>query len=173
MSNINEGNTNVERNEDEANRWHRTQRSPTIVSSGSSLDSFLMDFQGGADFLDGMNVALDSSDISDGNRDELLFDETSQLVMQINTVSSSSLLDQQNTYVNASASHVMQRVASSDQHVLPTSSSVAAASSNVPEFLYQLTKMLAQDNREVIEWSNGTFHTSRALFGIDLREPER
>lgn len=26
----------------------------------------------------------------------------------------------------------------------------------VPEFLYQLTKMLTDNNREVIEWSNGT-----------------
>ena len=25
----------------------------------------------------------------------------------------------------------------------------------VPEFLYQLTKMLTDDNREIIEWSNG------------------
>ena len=157
MSNINEGNTNVERNEDEANRWHRTQRSPTIVSSGSSLDSFLMDFQGGADFLDGMNEAMDNGVFSEGNRGELVIDEASQLLAtQISTLSSGSLLDRQKTYVNASASHVMQRVASSDQLVLPTSSSVAAASSNVPEFLYQLTKMLAQDNREVIEWSNGT-----------------
>lgn len=27
---------------------------------------------------------------------------------------------------------------------------------SVPEFLYQLTKMLTDDNKEIIEWSNGT-----------------
>lgn len=31
----------------------------------------------------------------------------------------------------------------------------SAPGSSVPEFLYQLTKMLTEDNREVIEWSNG------------------
>jgi hypothetical protein len=32
----------------------------------------------------------------------------------------------------------------------------AAASNSIPEFLYQLTKMLSGDNRGIIEWSNGT-----------------
>jgi hypothetical protein len=31
----------------------------------------------------------------------------------------------------------------------------------VPEFLYQLTKMLTDNNREVIEWSNGTANAIR------------
>merc|ERR1712232_1075128 len=33
--------------------------------------------------------------------------------------------------------------------------SVASANNTVAEFLYQLTKMLTDDNREVIEWANG------------------
>merc|ERR1712232_1248228 len=33
--------------------------------------------------------------------------------------------------------------------------SVASANNTVAEFLYQLTKMLTDDNREVIEWNNG------------------
>lgn len=32
---------------------------------------------------------------------------------------------------------------------------VSAASNTVPEFLYQLTKMLTDDNREIIEWAKG------------------
>jgi hypothetical protein len=36
--------------------------------------------------------------------------------------------------------------------VVPTS---VASSDTVPEFLYQLTKMLSDSNREVIEWSHG------------------
>jgi hypothetical protein len=35
-------------------------------------------------------------------------------------------------------------------------SSVAAGTNSVPEFLYQLTKMLTDDNRDIIEWTNGT-----------------
>jgi len=33
--------------------------------------------------------------------------------------------------------------------------SVVASNNHVPEFLYQLTKMLTDDNREIIEWSKG------------------
>jgi len=36
-----------------------------------------------------------------------------------------------------------------------TVTSVAPANNTVAEFLYQLTKMLTDDNREVIEWNNG------------------
>lgn len=39
----------------------------------------------------------------------------------------------------------------------PVILSGGSAANSVPEFLYQLTKMLTDDNREVIEWSNGTF----------------
>ena len=37
---------------------------------------------------------------------------------------------------------------------VPATSGAAPANSSVAEFLYQLTKMLTDDNREVIEWSN-------------------
>jgi hypothetical protein len=30
-----------------------------------------------------------------------------------------------------------------------------ASQNNVPEFLYQLTKMLYDENKEIIEWNNG------------------
>jgi hypothetical protein len=38
-----------------------------------------------------------------------------------------------------------------DVHSVPTTNTV-------PEFLYQLTKMLTDNNRGIIEWSNGKFH---------------
>jgi hypothetical protein len=38
--------------------------------------------------------------------------------------------------------------------VVPTS---VASANTVPEFLYQLTKMLSDSNREVIEWSHGEY----------------
>lgn len=34
--------------------------------------------------------------------------------------------------------------------------SVVPSTNTVPEFLYQLTKMLTDNNRDIIEWSNGT-----------------
>ena len=34
--------------------------------------------------------------------------------------------------------------------------SAVPSTNTVPEFLYQLTKMLTDNNRDIIEWSNGT-----------------
>jgi hypothetical protein len=44
------------------------------------------------------------------------------------------------------------------QHITATTQVVVPAmpsSNSVPEFLYQLTKMLNDNNRDTIEWSNG------------------
>lgn len=38
----------------------------------------------------------------------------------------------------------------------------------VPEFLYQLTKMLTDNNRDIIEWSNGTLRSQR-ITGYSVR----
>lgn len=38
---------------------------------------------------------------------------------------------------------------------VPVPAPAIAVSGSVPEFLYQLTKMLTDDNSDVIEWSNG------------------
>ena len=43
--------------------------------------------------------------------------------------------------------------------VVVASSTNTANANTVPEFLYQLTKMLTDNNRDIIEWSNGKFHT--------------
>ena len=39
---------------------------------------------------------------------------------------------------------------------VPNNNSDAPLTTTVPEFLYQLTKMLTDDNKDVIEWANGT-----------------
>jgi hypothetical protein len=39
---------------------------------------------------------------------------------------------------------------------------------SVPEFLYQLTKMLTEDNRDIIEWSNGTSRMWLIVLGTNL-----
>jgi hypothetical protein len=44
-----------------------------------------------------------------------------------------------------------------NQVPLPTSATVSTLNNtSVPEFLYQLTKMLTENNNDVIEWSHGT-----------------
>jgi len=159
MSNIDAHSSNDSHSKrtEAANSFQRTHRSPTLVSSTSSLDSFLMDFPGDSDFFDGMHNAFDSNTIDDSNNGEGGGGVgTSQLSMGSNTVSSSSLHDQPQKQIH------LQNVASSDlgqsQQVIsaPAPAATATAVNNtVPEFLYQLTKMLSHDNREIIEWSNG------------------
>ena len=41
-----------------------------------------------------------------------------------------------------------------------------AGNNSIPEFLYQLTKMLTDNNRHIIEWSNGKFSSADDGFGI-------
>lgn len=43
----------------------------------------------------------------------------------------------------------------------PSAAANNANNNTVAEFLYQLTKMLTDNNKEVIEWSNGKFRNSR------------
>jgi len=44
------------------------------------------------------------------------------------------------------------------------------SSHSPPEFLYQLTKMLKDDNREIIEWNEGTYERNPNLFRPTLVE---
>merc|ERR1719201_286921 len=46
-------------------------------------------------------------------------------------------------------------VSSSSTVIKSSTKAPSAADNTVAEFLYQLTKMLTDDNREVIEWNNG------------------
>jgi len=46
--------------------------------------------------------------------------------------------------------------------------SSAPNTNTVPEFLYQLTKMLTDNNRDIIEWSNGKSECLKDLFYTSL-----
>jgi hypothetical protein len=46
--------------------------------------------------------------------------------------------------------------------------SAAPTSNTVPEFLYQLTKMLTENNRDIIEWSNGKIDCVLICFLLQL-----
>jgi len=124
-----------------------------------------MDLTEGSDFFESLHNAFENdSTIDDNNQDGLVDDtiENSQYttMMPSNTISSSSLHDHnQQQHASYPEALQLQNIAS-DQQVLQLPSTApaptASASSNtVPEFLYQLTKMLTHDNSEIIEWSNG------------------
>jgi hypothetical protein len=54
--------------------------------------------------------------------------------------------------------NAMQPTATTSSPSATTSGIQSVPTTNaVPEFLYQLTKMLTDNNREIIEWSNGKF----------------
>lgn len=46
--------------------------------------------------------------------------------------------------------------------------STVACTNSTPEFLYQLTKMLTDDNRDIIEWTNGTSSNREVDLGYIL-----
>lgn len=143
-------------------------RRPTLVSSASSLDSILaMELPDSADLFDGMDTAFQNDDTIDDDDNifprENVMSSTSQLLMPAsNSVSSSSLNDQQHQMqlqlptVLASAADLQQQQGQFVQPQAAAPAPAVAMNNTVPEFLYQLTKMLTHDNKEIIEWSNGT-----------------
>jgi len=137
---------------------------PIAVSSMSSLDSLI-------------DAALD-------NKTDTLSDDYEQMqVPDSNVVSSSTLssigasptltsstapgkevsTSANTTSVNSSAPTGMMLSASvplvpaaSARAPAATQAPAAPNSNTVAEFLFQLSKMLTDDNKEIIEWSNGT-----------------
>lgn len=83
-------------------------------------------------------------------------------IMELPDTSSSAMTRlQQNNAQDESESFDQTSQAMTAGSVLTTPDGVmvpstAAANASIPEFLYQLTRMLTDDNREIIEWSNGT-----------------
>lgn len=161
---LNENGTSGNNNTEDANKYLNHRR-PTLVSSASSLDSFLMDLPGAPDLFDSMQNALQNDDDEDTIDDTHSADNptgTTQFMIPSNTVSSSSLHDhqQQRSYL---APHdalqlpnaTMTSASDYPQQVPPAPAPAVAVNNTVPEFLYQLTKMLTHDNKEIIEWSNG------------------
>jgi len=138
---------------------------PVAISSTSSLDSF-------ATTGTSTNV-----DIISYNTASLLEKERSSTVKQepthnipvngtahhVNSWMVSSRPSVVPYPLGQSATATQERIMSSHTPLVSSSSTVkqsatkpsSAANNTVAEFLYQLTKMLTDDNREVIEWNNG------------------
>ena len=68
--------------------------------------------------------------------------------------------------VSVAAPSAIHLVGSGAMQISPSTGVLITATPNtntVPEFLYQLTKMLTDNNRDIIEWSNGK-SVSRSVF---------
>jgi hypothetical protein len=111
------------------------------ISAASSLDSFIMSLPDDFQFTKSLVRDVESPSCADGLEQQSIIDVARQ-----------------------QHQHGMQSIVS----LLPTNNSESSASSNggletsacshgaVPEFMYQLTRMLSDDNANSIEWNNGS-----------------
>ena len=139
---------------------------PAPVSSASSLDSrFMMDLPDESDLFQSIQNALENDDtiaddVDDAATAEDAIGGSSGFLVP---PSSDANADQLSYLAPSSSSHNEPLIlpntattASSDHRAQAQAPAPAVTVNNtVPEFLYQLTRMLSEDNREIIEWSNG------------------
>lgn len=143
---------------------------PSAVSSTSSLDSWFTQMAEG----DSGTVSSGPTQRTTGQvkpshqpHTESQADNTSVISPAINQMLNAPL--------TGALPHMMLPP-SNQMPMFPTSRSAAVAlagtgtagGNSIPEFLYQLTKMLTDDNREIIEWSKGTsrWHTIALVSSI-------
>jgi hypothetical protein len=130
---------------------------PTAVSSTSSLDSWFTLMAGG----DNGTV---SSELTQNATEQVKasHDSNTNPHAESTTVISPAINQLLQAPLTGALPHMM--LPPNQMPTYPTSRSAAVAlaatgtsgGNSIPEFLYQLTKMLTDDNKEIIEWSKGT-----------------
>jgi hypothetical protein len=130
---------------------------PIAVSSTSSLDSWFTEMAGGDSGTVSSEPTHNTTEevkLSNDPHTKPQADSTSVISPAINQLLQAPL--------TGALPHMM--LPPNQMPMFPTSRIAAialagtgtAAGNSIPEFLYQLTKMLTDDNREIIEWSKGT-----------------
>jgi hypothetical protein len=124
---------------------------PVAVSSTSSLETFAASIP----------VSIDDFDIRSNqvplSPEESLTSAPPQAVPSMNENLPASAVSSIPDPLSSQASQAPVPImpSTSAQAIRPSQASTASGGSSVAEFLYQLTKMLTDDNSEIIEWSNG------------------
>jgi hypothetical protein len=138
---------------------------PTTSAAPASLDNFFMDFDPQSE--DNINLfnetRVDGEDYTTGSSstfqeyDNMPF--SSQLGFEFPNRDTGQMRLVEGTGTGAS----VQSRASKEPNLVPSSMALVNTNNastlnntSVPEFLYQLTKMLTENNNDVIEWSHGT-----------------
>jgi hypothetical protein len=130
---------------------------PTAVSSTSSLDSWFTQMAGGD------NGTVSSEPTQNATEQVKASHEThTNPQVESTTIISPAINQLLQAPLTGALPHMM--LPPNQMPMYPTSRSAAVAlagtgtagGNSIPEFLYQLTKMLTDDNREIIEWSKGT-----------------
>ena len=140
---------------------------PQTVSSLSSIDT--------AGYEQNDNT-LDSNCIQESSLPPLpprMVTSGNSTVITATSADNSFSLTSNNSYIGVSAPpptsepepQASSNVTGTGSLQITSSTGVLVASTpntnTVPEFLYQLTKMLTDNNRDIIEWSNGKFRSLR------------
>lgn len=148
--------------------------------SSESLDTFLLNLSAPSDIED---LAMDPASDDDNKshhpnvkqpptmpstlavdsvpRENTNIDTTTTRKGVLNHNASNGIMPSSNAGVAPTAS--VPAPSESSQSAATAVSAAQAISGTVPEFLYQLFKMLTDNNREVIEWADGKFATSTFL----------
>lgn len=155
-------------------------RRPQTVSSLSSLETTGYDLNDACQGLDSNNISYKSNQqVTIPSMASLMEtveskSSSSTLVTAATTVSSGTLEQRSgnsNLYANftqeqhqrPSSIALSLQSGTVSMQISPSTGVVVASAANttntntVPEFLYQLTKMLTDNNRDIIEWSNCKF----------------
>ena len=120
---------------------------PVPVSSQSSLDSFMME-------LPSSDSGIDSTiptTLNDLNSATATAAAVASASMTAPAQAPAPVLLPRNPHLEEGGASFF----GIQQNSIVPAPALPPPTSSVPEFLYQLTKMLTDDNREKIEWSNG------------------
>ena len=134
---------------------------PVAVSSTSSLDSIFMGLSGNNEQQSKIATCDNNNTGHDAQQDS-----TSLEAQSAPPASNSSVISPSETLPGSVPGLVpsMMLPPNAQAAALPTTTGVpmtgSAPNHSIPEFLYQLTKMLTDDNKAIIEWSNGTYDWS-------------
>jgi hypothetical protein len=133
---------------------------PSTVSSTSSIETFASLHSDGMNDKGPQQTAITQQSIATGT----------PVISSVQPLEADGVTLQRAQYIHPAPvppTTAMQKLPSSISlvpresqfHVSPSTGVVVptsvASANTVPEFLYQLTKMLSDSNREVIEWSHG------------------
>ena len=139
--------------------YHRT--ATTTSASSTSIDNFFMDFDPQSeDNINSFNeTRVEMEEYTTGSSstfqeyDNMPFSSELGFDFPNREADQFTLVENNNALVQSRANKEPDQAPSSSFATSPTASTLNNTS--VPEFLYQLTKMLTENNNDVIEWSDG------------------
>jgi hypothetical protein len=146
----------------------------TVSSATTELDTFFMDFDPQSAMGSGENNESNEATV---DMDDYHTTESSNSLNDYSNMPFSSQLDydfpiRESTHIRVDRVGLMtQSHNNHEADIVHPTVSVATASvspplnnNSVPEFLYQLTKMLTENNNDVIEWSHGMLYEKKTSF---------